>query len=285
MSTYIAVTPARDEERLLPGLISSVVQQSRRPSKWILIDDGSADRTPQQMDRAARSHDWIEVCHLARNRPRAAGGESVIMQFLTPEVWGQYDFIMRLDADLTFDSDLAELLLREFNGDHLLGIAGATLFELSADRWIESRQPDFHTRGAMKMYRKSCFEAIGGLDAEPGWDTLDEALAMMMGFKTRCFRHIQARHHRPQGAVEGIWKSRLGAGRAAYRIGYSPLFMLVRSLRRMLMAPPVIGGAALIAGYCDAYLRSMPKAAPPELEKFVRRQQVRRLFGLQSQWR
>jgi poly-beta-1,6-N-acetyl-D-glucosamine synthase len=284
MSSYVAVTPARDEEILLPGLIASLCNQSCPPALWIVIDDGSSDRTGQILDQAAREHAWIDVHHLERSRPRAAGGESVIMSFLRPEVWQHYDFILRLDADLTFESTLIGLLLREFTRDRSLGIAGATLYERSEEGWSESRQPSFHTRGALKMYSKECFATIGGLDSGLGWDTLDEARAMMHGYHTRSFRHIQARHHRPQGSADGLVKGRLAAGRAAYRIGYSPAFMLARSVHRIFETPAIVGSAALLAGYVEGYLRGWPKAAPPELQKFIREQQVSRLLGRESRW-
>ena len=89
-------------------------------------------------------------------------------------------------------------------------------------------KPEYHTRGPAKMYSLACFNAIGELDPDVGWDTLDEARAMLHGFHTRGFRHITARHHRPQGEASG-WKARTRAGLAAYRVGYSPLFMLVRA--------------------------------------------------------
>ena len=199
MTNYVAITPARDEEQLLPGFISSLLSQDIGPKLWIVLDDGSSDRTPEILDRAAGDHSWIEVHHLPRNRPRAAGGESIIMRFLPREVWELSDFILRLDADLTFCKDLARLLMREFAREPKLGIAGATLLEPSAQGWQELRQPSFHTHGAVKMYSRACFAAIGGLAAGLGWDTIDEACAMMKGFRTRHFRHIRAFHHRPQG--------------------------------------------------------------------------------------
>jgi poly-beta-1,6-N-acetyl-D-glucosamine synthase len=285
MATYVTITPARDEEQLLPAVITSMANQSSPPTRWIVIDDGSSDATGEILDRAANAYPWLEVHHLPKDRPRAAGGESVIMQFLPAEVWQGYDFILRLDADLSFGPSMTGQLMTEFTRDPLLGIAGASLFEPSPEGWCESRQPSFHTRGAVKMYSRACFAAIGGLDSGLGWDTLDEARAMMHGFRTHCFRHIHARHHRPQGTAEGIVKGRLAAGRAAYRIGYSPLFMLARSARRMFQQPFVIGGAALLAGYFEGYLRKLPKGASRDLETFIRHEQFSRLFGKQSLWR
>jgi biofilm PGA synthesis N-glycosyltransferase PgaC len=285
MNTYVAITPARDEEKLITGLISSLAAQTVSPNRWIVIDDGSSDRTGEILDRAVRDYPWTEAHHLPRNRARAAGGESVIMRFLPRDIWERYNFVVRLDADLTFGADFVELLLREFARDPHLGIAGATLLEPSQAGWSEVRQPAFHTRGAAKMYSRTCFAAIGGLNRGLGWDTLDEARAMMLGFRTSSFRHIRAYHHRPQGSAGGIWRSRVAAGRAAYQVGYSPVFMVARAGRRMLDRPPVVGGIALLAGFFEGYLRRQPRAASKQLVKFVRKQQLRRLLLMESQWR
>ncbi len=282
---YLAITPARDEERLLPSLIRSMAAQRRRPERWIIIDDGSTDSTPEIVSEAAARYDWIEAHHLERGHARAPGGESVIMRFLTVETTGQYDFILRLDADLSFESDFAELLMAEFDRDPMLGIAGPVLYEQHQGRWQEMRVPAFHTRGAAKMYSSRCFSAIGGLHAGLGWDTVDETRAMMLGFRTRSFREIRAYHLRPQGAAGGRWRARLATGRAAYLAGYSPLFMAARTARNCLERPVLIGGLLMLAGFVEGYLRGWPQAATPDLIRFTRRQQIRRLLMLESVWR
>jgi poly-beta-1,6-N-acetyl-D-glucosamine synthase len=284
MSNYIAITPARDEEKLLFGLIESMVAQTRLPERWIIIDDGSADSTGAIIDESARIYPWIKAHHLPRERGRAPGGESVVMQFLPCSVWDRHDFILRLDADLTFGRDFAELLLAEFARDPMLGIAGATLYEHDKSRWREIRSPAFHTRGAIKMYSSACFAAIHGLEGGLGWDTIDELRAMMAGFVTRSFPHIHAFHHRPQGAAGGRLKARWNAGYAAYQSGYSALFMIARAVRQALQLRP-FSGAALLLGYLWPQLCRAPRAASPEMVRFVRRQQVRRLLMMESVWR
>jgi biofilm PGA synthesis N-glycosyltransferase PgaC len=264
----IAITPARDEEVLLPGLIESMAAQTCKPARWIIIDDGSRDNTAAIVDRAAATHPWIRVYLLPR------------------EVWSEHDFIFRLDADLTFGPDLIEKLIAEFVKDPELGIAGAVLYEPWRSGWRATGElPQFHTRGAAKMYSRRCFDAIGGLQADLGWDTIDEVKAMMAGFRTRSFPHINAYHHRPQGVANGLLRGRLVTGRAAYSIGYSPLFMALRAARRLMSKPPVAGSVLLMLGFLDGYLRRLPRVASAEQVKFVRREQRRRLLMLDSLWR
>ena len=285
MSRYIAITPARDEQELLPNLIASMTAQTWIADRWIIIDDGSADDTARIADEAAQKYPWIEVHHLPRDRPRKPGGEGVIAEFLPHELCRQYDFVMRLDADVSFDSDFAAALRDEFALDPSLGIVSPTLYEPIGDgTWHEVRQPEYHTRGPAKLYSIECFVAIGVLDADVGWDTLDEARAMVKGYRTRSFRNITAKHHRPQGAASG-WKARVAAGFASYRVGYSPLFMIARAARHSVSQPAPFAGALMLAGYFKGYLRGEPRCAEPEVVAFIRRQQRRRLLLQESLWR
>jgi glycosyltransferase involved in cell wall biosynthesis len=281
----VAITPARDEQGFLPRLIASMVAQTVKPERWIIIDDGSADSTGDIIDRAAENHFWIEPHHLPRSGVRAPGGESIIMRFLSREAWQDRDAILRLDADLSFKAQFVARLLAEFDLDKQLGIPGPTLWERADERWRERPAPSFHTRGAAKMYSRSCFEAIGGLETGLGWDTIDEVRALTLGFSTRSFRHIIAYHHRLQGAASGCWASRMAAGRAAYNIGYSPLFLLARALRLALGWPPLVSGMALVAGYAESFLKRLPRQLSRAQIDFVRRQQLRRLLLMESVWR
>ena len=268
----------------MPGLIASIAAQTRLPLRWIVIDDGSADGTAGILDEAARRHPWIEPIHLARDRPREAGGESVIMQFLPRDAWQDVDFIFRLDADLSFATDFVELMLKEFAANPKLGIAGATLYEPNGDRWHEVPEfNSFHTRGATKMYSSACFDAIEPLEGCEGWDTIDEMRALMSGFKTQSFRHIRAYHHRPQGEVAGAWSGYIGKGQTAYYIGYSPIFLLARAARLAVSRP--LCALCMTAGYFQSQLKGRPTVNDTELISFIRRQQVRRLLMLESVWR
>jgi biofilm PGA synthesis N-glycosyltransferase PgaC len=284
MTRYIAITPARDEEKFLPQLIASMAAQMPTPERWIVIDDGSADATAAILDEAARKYPWIQPHHLPRDRPRAPGGECVITRFLSHAACQEYDYVLRLDADVSFESGLIDLLLEEFARDPKLGIASPTLYEPDGTEWQEIRQPEYHTRGPAKMYSLACFNAIGELDPDVGWDTLDEARAMLHGFHTRGFRHITARHHRPQGEASGM-KARMQAGFAAYRVGYSPLFIFARAVRETFSRPSPLEGALLLAGFLKGYIRREPRCAEPELVRFIRRHQHRRLLLQESLWR
>ena len=150
------------------SLIEAMAAQTRHPDRWIVIDDGSQDDTRALVSAAAAKYPWIEVHHLLRNQTRTPGGESVVTRFLSREVYSQFDYIMRIDSDISFEGNFAELLVAEFARDVNLGIAGPTLYEPDSAGWHEIRQPEFHTRGAAKMYSSACLAAIGGLNGSLG---------------------------------------------------------------------------------------------------------------------
>jgi biofilm PGA synthesis N-glycosyltransferase PgaC len=283
-ATYLAITPARDEERMLPGLIASMRAQSILPRRWIIIDDGSTDRTGAIIDQAARTAPWIVPHHLKSDRPRQPGGESVIMQFLTEDAWREMDFILRLDADLSFGAELVEALIGEFQRDPKLGIASPILAEPVNGGWKDVPVRSMHTRGAAKMYSRACFAAVGKLESCLGWDVIDGARAQMAGFKTRTFPHIRCLHHRPQGSAGGVIRGRYASGRSAWYTGYSPIYLLAAAARRVIEPPLLLGSMMMVAGYLEGMLRRHPQVADRELIKFVHRQQIRRLLLMNSFW-
>jgi hypothetical protein len=197
----------------------------------------------------------------------------------------EWDHLLRLDADITFAPYFIESLLAEFRRDEQLGIAGPILLESDDVRWHEIKVPSFHARGAAKMYSAQCFSAIGGLQPGLGWDTIDELHAMMLGFHSRHFGEIRAYHHRPQGTAGSLWRARLATGRAAYRSGYSTPFMLARAASHLLSPPRFVGSAMMLAGYFEGFIRRLPRTASPELVRFIRRQQLRRVLMLETLWR
>jgi poly-beta-1,6-N-acetyl-D-glucosamine synthase len=285
MTNYIAITPARDEQSFLPALIDSMTSQKVLPRRWIIIDDGSSDLSGAIIDAAAARYPFIEAKHLRHDRKREPGGESVIMRFLDSKTWGEAQYLVRFDADLLFGSNYLKLLFDEFERDPKLGIASGDLLEPDGEGWSVPRGPEFHTRGPSKVYSRACFDAIGGLESGLGWDTIDEVRAMMAGYKTRSFRHIQAYHRRTTNSARGLWRGRFAVGEAAWAAGYSPLFMIARALHNSLEAPFPVCGLLMMAGYVGAALRRKRVLVDKQIVRFVRDQQWRRLTMRESVWR
>jgi glycosyltransferase involved in cell wall biosynthesis len=282
-SRYVVVTPARDEEDTLPHTIESMRNQSIPPTRWIIVDDGSTDRTLEIARQAEAELPWLEVMTRSNRGHRALGG-GVVDTFdegyarLADIEW---DFVVKLDADLSFEPDYFERLLTLFDEKPRLGMAsGKTYLMENGQKRIEWCH-DEHVRGPAKMYRAECWREIEGLVAVRGWDMIDETRAQMRGWETRSYTEIELIHHRPiDGRQSNVLSSRYKMGELYHFLGYHPLYHLARSLRSAVQDFPIlIGGIALLLGYVSAALRRHPRY-DEEYVRFVQKKQMQR-FSLQ----
>ena len=262
--------------------------QTIRPAAWIIVDDGSTDATAEIAAAAAKSAPWIKIVRRG-DRGFRQPGTGVIDAFNEGyRVIGEtsWNFLVKLDGDLSFEPLYFERCLERFNRDPRLGIGGGTICKKIGDR-LESEAPGdprFHVRGATKIYRRECWQSIGGLFSAPGWDTIDEYKANMQGWTTYTFPELHLCHHRHAGGAQGKWKNWVKNGLANYVAGYHPMFMLCKCLKRINQRPRVIGAAGLLTGFISGYLRSVPQVNDPDLIRYVRRQQLRKLTFRQSLW-
>ena len=285
---YIVITPARNEAEHLGKTIASMAAQTLRPVRWILVNDGSSDATGAIIDEAASRHPWIVAVHREDRGFRQQGG-GVMQAFYDGYARiGElpWDFLVKFDADLSLESGYFARCLAKFHEDPALGIGGGTISNEQDGRLVceSPDDPAFHVRGATKIYRRACWQAIGGLVRAAGWDTIDELKANSLGWTTRTFVDIPLRHHRLMGAVDGSWKNYTKCGLANYITGYHPLFMLAKCLKRLSKRPYLVGSVALWYGFCSGYLRRTKQAPDRELIAYLRRQQLRRLFLRDSIW-
>lgn len=279
---YIIITPVRDEVRYIEKTIASVICQTILPSQWIIVDDGSTDGTSEILDIHTSHNSWITVIHKENRGYRSAGG-GVIEAFyagysvLKGDNW---DFIVKLDGDLSFAPDYFEQCFKIFETEVQLGIGGGTICQSdNAQLKIDSvGDPPFHVRGATKIYRRACWETIAPLVKAPGWDTIDEIKANLHGWITRTFTNLKLIQHKSTGGADGKWRNWFKNGRANYLTGYHPLFMLAKCIKRASRKPFLVESIALFAGYCTGYLKRLPHAADEETIHYLRRQQIRRLL-------
>jgi len=283
---YVIITPARDEEKHLEETIRSVIAQTVRPAQWVIVDDGSTDGTAAILDRYAAEFPWISVLH-RRDRgfcDEYVGTIEAIMAGYHSLPATHWEFLAFLDADIKLDADYFERCFGEFRQDPKLGIGGGVLCELSHGVAEVQHAPSYHVRGATKIYRRECWDAIG-LTAMPGYDTYDEIKAHYLGWRTRSFLNIQAFHLRPLGASWGSWREGVKNGHMDYFLGYHPLFMLLKCLRRVVVRPYVLGSAGHLWGYLRGYLKRRPQVADPAAINYLRKQQLRRLLFLETSLR
>jgi glycosyltransferase involved in cell wall biosynthesis len=284
---YAIVTPARDEEKYIAATVEAVASQTILPEEWIVVDDGSTDRTSAILGGYAARLPWLRVVHRPNRGFRKAGGGVVDAFYEGYNALGSRDweFIVKLDGDLTFERDYFERCFGYFRAEPKLGIGGGGIYHLLRGKPTLEVNPRFHVRGATKIYRRECWEAIGGLWRAAGWDTIDEVKANMLGWSTRSFNELRLLHHRLTGAASGPIPDRAKRGVACYVSGYHPLFVAASCVRRLVQKPYIIGSLALFYGFVKAHLTKTPRVEDPQLKKYIRAQQLRRLCGLESIWR
>ena len=284
---YIVITPARDEEAHLQKTIESVVAQTIRPVEWWIVNDGSTDRTGEIIDEYSARYPWIRAVHRTNRGFRKAGG-GVVDAFndgyrqVTCTDW---EYIVKLDGDLSFEPDYFEKCFNHFANESRLGVGGGVMCYIENGKKSFEPNPAFHVRGATKIYKRECWDAIGGFWPAPGWDTMDEVKANMLGWTTRSFPDLHLMHHRATGTAEGIWSGVVKNGRANYICGYHPLFMVGKCIRRFALKPRVLGSVALMYGFLSGYVKRIPKVNDPLAIQYLRHQQMNRLFGRESIWR
>jgi biofilm PGA synthesis N-glycosyltransferase PgaC len=281
VTNYVVITPVRDEALYIAKTLAAVTSQTLPPTKWIIVDDGSTDGTGDILERAA-AIPWITVIHRTNRGHRAPGG-GVIDAFyagydvVPPTSW---QFLVKLDGDLWFDPDYFARCFAKFATEPRLGIGGGTVYQRThGGLKVDSpHDPPFHVRGATKIYRRPCWQAIAPLVRAPGWDTIDEVTANLHGWTTRTFADIPIVQHKPTGSAEGRWRNSFKNGLANYMTGYHPFFMLAKCAIRSLRRPLILQSVPLLAGFCSGYLTRAPRAANKEVIRYLRRQQLQRLL-------
>ena len=288
--SYIVITPAKDEDRHIERTVQSVVAQTHRPLMWIVVDDGSSDRTCEIVQKYADEHGFIRLLRAERVTTRATGTAEVRAFLRGFEIVRNetYGCIVKLDADLSFEADYFERLLTHFHEDPKLGIASGVYLEArTGDDWQEVTMPAYHAAGASKVIRRECFEQIGEFIQERGWDTVDEIRAIARDWRTGHFPELKMKHWKPEGTGMGLLRTSYMHGEIYYRTRGDVLFFAMKTLRRLKEQPFVIGSMAMLWGYIHAFLkRREPLVTSDEGRHYRRllterlRQMARRLLPL-----
>jgi poly-beta-1,6-N-acetyl-D-glucosamine synthase len=278
---YVLITPARNEGRFIEQTVRSVIAQTVLPEKWVIVSDGSTDQTDDIARRYAAEHPWIELVRTPEHGDRHFAAKVRCFKAGLERLRGvDYDVVANLDADITFDPEYLEFLLEKLAGDERLGVVGTPFVEgtTSYDFRYSSLE---HVSGACQVFRRACFEEIGGYPEVKGGgiDWIAVTTARMKGWKTRTFLERVCYHHRPMGtASAGKLKSLFKLGGQDYYLGGHPLWALFRSIYQVTRKPYVVGGASLLAGYSWAWIRRASRPVSAELIKFHRREQMQRLY-------
>ncbi len=255
--SYVIISPVRDEERYIEKTLQTVLRQTLRPSKWIIVNDGSRDKTAEIINRYTRDHQWISAINTTRTGSRDLGNTEIrafaegyrLVENLP------HRYIVKLDGDVELPDEYFSDLVRQFESDPRLGIASGMYVELKGGCWSPVEMPEYHASGASKMIRTDCFHQIGGFALGRGWDTLDEIKAQMSGWTTRHFKEIVFRHLKNEGSADGPLRTSRMHGLIYYLTGGGIGFLSLKILHRCIYGRPfLLAGCEMGVGYLKPYL-------------------------------
>jgi len=277
--SYVLITPARNEVAYIENTLRSVIAQTTRPVRWVIVSDGSTDGTDELVKKYAAPHDWIKLLRRPERKERHFAGKVAAFNAGYATVRSlEYEVIGNLDADISFDDDYLAFLLRKFVENPGLGVAGTPFRE--GDGTGDYRFSIEDVQGACQLFRRDCFETIGGYQPlrSGGIDLVAALSARAKGWQTKIFTEKVCVHHRRSGsALRAGMSASLHRGRMDYLLGSHPAWELCRSVYQMTNRPYVVGGAVTLLGYLWTMLRRAERPIAEELIDLRRREQMQRL--------
>ena len=279
--TYALVTPAKNEDAFIERTIQAVLAQTILPEKWVIVSDGSTDRTDEIVAKYAQSHGFIDFLRAGKQGQKDFG--SKVKAFRAGhELLGDipYRFIGNLDADVTFSPDYYEQIMNRFEANPKLGVAAGGILELLGAKFVPQRGSLNSAAGSVQLFRRECYESFGGYIPIKGGgiDAAAEIMARMHGWEVQTFPELDVHHHRRMSTgSKNIFVGRFRAGVTNYLLGYHPLFHLVTCVRRAVHYPLIIGSVCSLAGYGWSWAKGLKRAMPDDAVKFLRSEQMARI--------
>jgi len=277
---YVLITPARDEAAFIEETLKSVASQTLLPLNWVIVSDGSTDGTDDIVTKYAAQFPWITLLRMPERRERHFAGKAHAFNAGYSLVRTlEYDAIGSLDADISFEPDYFAFLLARLSENSGLGLVG-TPFKEGKESYDYRYVSIEHVSGACQLFRRQCFEAIGGYTPLRGGgvDHVAVITARMKGWQTRTFLEKVCHHHRKQGSSKrGTLAGKFHIGTLDYALGGHPLFEVFRMLYQMSKKPFVIGGLMIALGYFWSMVRQTERPVSPLLVRFRRKEQMARL--------
>lgn len=280
---YVLITPARNEAQYIELTLRSMVAQTRPPLKWIIVSDGSTDRTDEIVEAYVSQYPWIELLRMPERQERHFAGKVHAFNSGYERV-KELDFgvIGNLDGDVSFEPEHFEFLMGKMEENASLGVAGAPFREGTFQYDYRFTNIE-NVWGGCQLFRRECYEAIGGYMPLKGGciDHVAVLMARLHGWQTRTFTEKVCMHHRQMGtATHGALKARFKVGAKDYTVGNHPLWELARTIYQMKHRPFVIGGLAMGSGYAWSLVRRADVPLSSDLVAFVRKEQMNRLKKL-----
>ena len=281
---YVIVTAVQNEEDYIELTIKSVIEQTILPKKWVIVNDGSTDKTESIVEAYMKDREWIEMLKIGKRKDRNFSGKALAFNAGCDRLKGlKYDIIGNVDGDISFEKDFFQYLIRKFEQNPELGVAGTHYIEGDLHSFRDSYINVHHVNGQCQLFRRKCFEDIGGYVPvkEGGIDWIAVTTARMKGWETYSFDERTFIHHRAMGtAGSDIYRSRFNYGKKDYFLGGHPLWQVCRGVFQMAKKPYIVGGLLLIFGYVWAWATGMERPVSKELMEFHRGEQIDRLKNM-----
>jgi biofilm PGA synthesis N-glycosyltransferase PgaC len=280
-SRLLIISPVRNEASHIERVVAAVQAQTRPPDLWVVADDGSDDDTAEILERLSGGLPYMRVVRVEQSPQIGADRLALALEArafnaaLATVDLAEFTHLGKLDGDIELPTDYFERLLESFAVNPRLGITGGSIIERRwpAKRWVRVNSPSYHVHGALKLYSRECFAAIGGVEERLGWDTIDETYARMRGFRSLRHPDLVSRHHRPAGSAQGRLRGCARHGQCAYIATYPLWWVLLRSFKVAVKSDPwLLSGVAFFWGWFRSWVRRSERTEDGAFSDFVRRE-------------
>ena len=268
---YYIIIPAHNEADFIALTLNSIASQTLLPSKVVVVNDNSTDATASIVTEFIKTHDYISLVNKTSEAIHLPGSK-VIQAFHKgfETIDGDYDIIVKLDADLILPDNYFETIVNHFRKDDKIGMVGGFAYIEKNGQWIlENLTDKDHIRGAFKAYRKECFLQIGNLKPAMGWDTVDELLCKFYGWKVVTDESLKVKHLKPTGANYNK-TARFKQGEAFYTLGYGFIITAIASAKLAFMKRKPFLFFDYIQGFWKAKINKKPLLVSVEQAEFIR---------------
>ncbi len=287
MLKFVIITPVKNEEKNIEKTINSLINQTYKPQMWIIVNDGSTDKTVEIINKYKVQFPWISVIDKQKTAERRRRGQGVVEAFYVGYDKirdSHFDLIIKLDGDLILPYTFFEEIIHRFQENPKLGMASGQELVKIKGKWQKAKSAKNATYGTTKCYRKTCFNDIGGLVPHMGWDGIDQIMADMKGWDTLVFENLEYYHLRPMGKETGLIKTAFEEGLGFYFMGYHPFFFILKVCKKLVTKPYVIGGICMLVAYFKSVLLRKERFENKEFIKYLRKNQIKRIINFDKNY-
>lgn len=231
MKFYIII-PAHNEDAFIGSTLESLANQTLLPKHVVIVNDNSTDKTQSIVEDFISKYNWISIEN-SKSSDQHLPGSKIINAFNKglDTLDDNFDIICKFDADLIFPNHYLESIANHFNANPRLGMASGFCYIEKNGQWVlENLTRKDHIRGALKAYKKECFNQIGKLKPSMGWDTVDELLAKYHGWEILTDDSLKVKHLKPTGKSYNKASKHL-QGEAMYKMRYGFRITLISALK------------------------------------------------------